>query len=83
MITGKEGLLQAMIEVYAMEKGINDIGTLTLALEMERRAHNLYKTLSEKADDANTRAFMKEMMHGEEKHIEYLKQLKYRIPESY
>jgi len=65
--------LEEEIGVYSF---IDDQGALTLALEIETKSYNLYKKLSETADDINTKAFMKEMMQRQHLHIEYLKGLR-------
>ena len=71
--------MEAQMEKYAF---IDDLGALTFALEIEGRAYALYRRFSEQAPDPNTKAFMRDMMGFEQKHIEYLKQLKYRLPET-
>ncbi|MDP2167363.1 MAG: ferritin family protein [Thermodesulfovibrionales bacterium] len=71
--------LEGKMEEYSF---LDDLGAFTVALEIEAKAHNLYKKLSETAGDTNVQAFMKEMMKWEEKHIEYLKALRYRISET-
>lgn len=71
--------LEEKIERYEF---IDDLGALTIALEIEGRAYNLYRRLSEQATDTNTKAFMKDMMNWELKHIDYLKELRYKLPET-
>lgn len=71
--------LEEKIEGYEF---IDDLGALTIALEIEGRAYNLYRRLSEQAPDTNTKTFMKDMMNWELKHIDYLKELRYKLPET-
>jgi rubrerythrin len=54
-------------------------GAITFALEIEGKAFNLYRKLSESAADTNARAVFKEMMGQEQKHIDYLKKLRENI----
>ena len=60
---------------------LDDLGALTLALEIEGKACKFYLGLSDTIEDTSTKAFMKEMLHWEEEHIKLLKALRYRIPE--
>jgi len=60
----------------------DDKGAIMLALEIEGRAYNLYRKLSESAQDSNVKAFMKDMMNWEMTHIEYLKELQKKIAET-
>ncbi|GAB4417295.1 MAG: hypothetical protein OHK0032_13320 [Thermodesulfovibrionales bacterium] len=71
--------LEAGLERYSF---IDDIGALTLALETEGRAYNLYRRLSETVDDSNVRVFMREMMGQERGHINYLKDMRLRLAET-
>jgi rubrerythrin len=71
--------IQKKMESYEF---IDDLGALTIALEIEGKAYNLYRRLSEQAPDTNTKAFMKDMMNWELKHIDYLKELRYKLPET-
>lgn len=79
---------EGAIPVSQMEKKLNessfldDLGALTTALEIEGKSYNFYRKLSDTAEDTNTKAFMKELMQWEQKHIEYLKLLRYRIAET-
>jgi rubrerythrin len=61
---------------------IDDLGALTAALEIEGKAYNFYRKLSETAEEGNVKAFMRDMMEWEKKHIEYLKSLRFRIAET-
>ncbi len=53
-----------------------DTDALTIAFEMEGRAYNLYRKLSEEAADTNAKVVFGEMMKQELKHIDYLKNIK-------
>ncbi|MDP2156792.1 MAG: ferritin family protein [Nitrospirota bacterium] len=57
----------------------DDRGAITLALEIEGKAFNLYRRLSEGATDTNARAVFKEMMEQELKHVDYLKKMRDRL----
>jgi rubrerythrin len=61
----------------------DDVGALTFALEIEGKAYNLYRRMSEKAEDANARVIFKEMMEQEVKHINYLKELRVKLVDVY
>jgi rubrerythrin len=49
---------------------------LTLAMEIEGKAYNLYRKLSQNAKDTNAKIVFKEMMEQEVKHVHYLKQMR-------
>ncbi len=57
----------------------DDRGAVTLALEIEGKAFNLYRKLSEGAPDTNAKAVFKEMMEQELQHVDYLKKLRDRL----
>lgn len=57
-------------------KYADEQGALALALEIEAKAYNLYRKLSEASSDSNARVVFKEMMEQETKHIDYLKKLR-------
>ena len=61
---------------------LDDMGALIMALEIEGKASNLYRNLSEKAADGNARVVFKEMMDMELDHISYLKKLRTRLAET-
>jgi len=61
---------------------LDDMGALVLALEIEGKAYNLYRNLSEKAADGNARVVFKEMMGLELEHIDYLKKLRTKLAET-
>ncbi len=71
--------LEARIEKSAF---LDDMGALILALEIEGKAYNLYRSLSEKAVDGNARVVFKEMMGMELSHIDYLKKLRKELAET-
>ncbi len=54
----------------------DEMGALTLAMEIEGKAYNLYRKFSQNATDTNARVVFKEMMEQEAKHIDYLKNLR-------
>ena len=68
--------LEASTEKYVF---VDDKGALNFALEMEGKAYNLYRNLSGKASDSNTRVVFEEMMAQEVKHIDYLKNLRQKF----
>jgi len=61
---------------------IDDMGALIMALEMEGKAYNLYRKMSQSAVDTNARVVFQEMMEQEIKHIDYLKKLRLRLGET-
>ncbi len=65
--------LEAKMEEYSF---VDDEETIKLALEMEGKAYNMYRKLSETATDSNARVVFKEMMEQEVKHIDYLKKMR-------
>ncbi len=58
---------------------IDDDRALSIALEIEGKAYNLYRKLSESASDSNARVVFKEMMEQELKHIDYLKEMRLKL----
>jgi len=73
------GELREKVEEYSF---LDDLGAMTIALEIEAKAYNFYKKLSETVDDTNTKEFMKDMMKLEQKHLEFIKSLRFRIAET-
>jgi rubrerythrin len=71
--------LESEFEEYTF---IDDSGALVMALEMEGKAYNLYRRLSEKAPDSNAKVVFKEMMEQELKHIDYLKEMRTKLAET-
>jgi rubrerythrin len=61
---------------------LDDMGALIMALEIEGKAYNLYRNMSEKAADSNARVVFKEMMDMELEHIAYLKTLRTKLAET-
>jgi rubrerythrin len=49
---------------------------IDFALDMEGKAYNFYRRMSESAEDANARVVFREMMEQEKKHIEALRKVK-------
>ena len=58
---------------------LDDMGALNLALEIEGKAYNLYRRMSEAAADTNAKVVFKEMMDQEQHHIDYLKKMRTRL----
>jgi rubrerythrin len=55
---------------------------LTLAMEIEDKAYNLYHRLSQNAKDGNAQIIFRDMMDQEIKHIKYLKNLRVKLADS-
>ncbi|HDH05788.1 MAG TPA: hypothetical protein ENH01_08755 [Nitrospirae bacterium] len=72
--------LESKIEKYSVT---DEMGTLTLAMEIEGKAYNLYLKLSRQAADTNTQVLFKEMMEQEAMHIGYLKELRVKLADVY
>lgn len=68
--------LESKIDLHSFT---SDLEAISLAMEIEDRAYNLYKGLSGKAADTNVRVVFQEMMEQELKHMDYLKNLKTRL----
>lgn len=68
--------LESKIDLHSFA---GDLEAISLAMEIEDRAYNLYKGLSGKAADTNVRVVFQEMMEQELKHMDYLKNLKTRL----
>lgn len=58
---------------------VNDSDVLRIAFEIEGKSYNLYRRLSETAEDGNARVVMKDMMEQEQKHLTYLKDLEKKL----
>ncbi len=71
--------LESKVEESAF---LDDMGAMILALEIEGKAYNLYRNMSEKASDGNARVIFKEMMNMELEHIAYLKKLRTKLAET-
>ncbi len=52
-------------------------------MEIEGKAYNLYRKLSQDAADTNTKVVFKEMMDQEVKHVNYLKDLRVKLADVY
>jgi rubrerythrin len=72
--------LEAKIDKYTIK---DEMGALTLAMEIEGKAYNLYHQLSQDANDTNAKVIFREMMEQEVKHIEYLKKLRLKLVKVY
>lgn len=70
--------LESRMEKYNFT---DDMGALSIAMEIEGKAYNLYRKLSEKAVDTNAGIVFQEMMEQELKHIDYLKNLRTKLSE--
>ena len=68
--------LELKIEEYDFT---DDMKALTLAMEIEGKAYNLYIKLSKDAVDTNAQVVFKEMMEQEVKHVDYLKKLRQKL----
>ncbi|MBI5102493.1 MAG: ferritin family protein [Nitrospirae bacterium] len=68
--------LEAKLERYSY---IDDRAALKIALDIEAKAYNLYRGLSDTASDGNARVVFREMMDQEHKHISYLKALEKKL----
>ena len=65
--------MEAKLEKYDYA---DDQGAMQLALEMEGKAYNMYRKLSQETSDSNTRVVFQEMMEQEQKLIDYLKKMR-------
>ena len=72
--------LESNIEKYTIK---DQMGALTLAMETEGKAYNLYRRFHQDAEDSNARIVFKEMMEQEVRHVEYLKKFRVELIESY
>ncbi len=61
---------------------VDDRGALLFALEIEGKAYNLYRKMSEKALDTNAKVIFREMMQQELSHIDYLKKARATLAET-
>lgn len=60
-----------------------EMDALTLAMEIEGKAYNLYNRLSKNAEDPNARIVFSVMKDQEIKHINYLKKLRVKLADPY
>lgn len=72
--------LEGKITTYRIT---DEMGALTLAMEIEGKAYNLYRRLSKDSPDTNAQVIFREMMEQEKKHIEHLKELRVRLADVY
>lgn len=72
--------LEAKIEKYSVT---DEMGALTLAMEIEGKAFSMYRRLSQNASDANARVVFQEMMEQEVKHTNRLKELRVKLADVY
>jgi len=63
-------------KMFEEKEFIDDTEVIILALEIEGKAYNFYRKLSDSAEDPNARVIFKDMMSQEEKHIDFLRDLK-------
>ena len=61
---------------------IDELGAIIVALRLEADSRIFYKKLSVEVDEPATRVFLEELMHKEEEHIKYLKDLRLKIEET-
>jgi rubrerythrin len=70
------GDLESKMEKYSVT---DEMGALTLAMEIEGKAYNMYRKLSQNASDTNARVVFKEMMEQEVRHIDRLRELRVKL----
>jgi rubrerythrin len=61
----------------------DEMGALTIAMEIEGKSYNMYRKLSQSASDINVQSVFKEMMEQELKHINHLKELRVKLADIY
>ncbi len=66
-------------ELFERKEFIDDTEAILQALEIEGKAFNLYRQLSESAGDNNARVIFEEMKKQEQKHIDELRNLKMMV----
>lgn len=72
--------LENKLEKYTIT---DEIGAITLAMEIEGKAYNLYRSLSQTAEDKNAQTVFGEMMEQEVKHVNYLKSMRVKTANIY
>ncbi len=72
--------LESKVERYTIK---DQMGALTLAMEIEGKAYSFYRGLHKDAADSNARIVFNEMMEQEVRHVEYLKKFRVELIESY
>lgn len=66
-------------EMYDKRKFASDAEAVDFAIGIEGKAFNLYRKLSESAEDRNAQVIFAEMKAQEQKHIDYLNEMKKTI----
>jgi rubrerythrin len=69
--------LEKRIETYQIK---DQRDAMSLAINIEAKAHDLYRNLAKHAGDAETKVIFEEMMAQETKHIDYLTKLRKNLP---
>ena len=72
--------LEAKAEKYNFK---NETEALALAMEIEGKAYNLYRRLSQNTADTNVKVVFEEMAGQEVKHVEYLKKMRQKLIQTY
>jgi len=62
--------------MFGVKEFSSDMDAVDFALEIEGKAFNLYRGLSEKAEDRNAQVVFAEMKAQEQKHVDYLNEMK-------
>lgn len=68
--------LEAKLEQYDF---MDETGAISIALQVEGKAYNLYWKLFKVANDTNAREVFKSMMEQEVKHIDYIKNMMLKL----
>lgn len=66
-------------EMYEKKQFAGDVDAVDFAIGIEGKAFNLYRKLSESAEDRNAQVIFAEMKAQEQKHIDYLNEMKKTI----
>ena len=74
--------VEELVSKFEEHSFTDDKGALVIALEIEGKAYNLYRGMSEKATDTNARVVFEEMMAQELTHIDYLKKMRTSLAET-
>lgn len=72
--------LETKMEKYSVT---NELGALTLAMEIEGKSYNLYRGFLQSAADTNARVVFREMMEQELGHVKQLKDLRVKLADVY
>jgi rubrerythrin len=79
-------IAESGIPVKDMEKRIQTYqikdqhDAISLAINIEAKAHELYRDLAKRAEDTETKVIFEEMMAQETKHIDHLTKLRKNLP---